>query len=255
MNLIDLKNIELTYKYKKREHRVLDGINISLSEGEILGLVGESGCGKTTLGRIIIGLEKNYTGEYYYRGNLQNKSDKNEEHIRKKDIQMIFQDPYMSIDPMMNMYDVIEEPLRSLRKDLSKEEIQNRVYEVMDWVGLDRSYLNKKSSSLSGGQLQRIGIARALACEPSILICDEPVSALDVSVQAQILNLMKRIKADLNVSMIFISHDIGVVRYLADTIAVMLEGKICEIKKCDNLFKEPIHPYVKRILDSTPKIK
>src|SRR3712207_1858970 len=188
MKLIDLRGINLIYKNKNKAHKVLDGLCLELEEGEILGLVGESGCGKTSIGRIVVGLENGYSGEYYYDGILQKKISKSDLHNRQREIQMIFQDPYMSIDPMMKMYDIIEEPMKSLRKDWSKEKRKERIFELMKLVGLDESYLYKKSSSLSGGQLQRIGIARALACEPRILVCDEPVSALDVSVQAQILD-------------------------------------------------------------------
>src|SRR3712207_2330782 len=161
MKLIELRGVNLIYKNKNKVHKVLNELHLELEEGEILGLVGESGCGKTSIGRIIVGLENGYSGEYYYGGVLQKKLSKSDLHNRQRKIQMIFQDPYMSIDPMMKMYDIIEEPMKSLRKEWSKEKRRERILELMKLVGLSESYLYKKSRSLSGGQLQRIGIARA----------------------------------------------------------------------------------------------
>lgn len=253
--IIELKDVKMSFKSKRgHETEVLKAITLDVYNNEILGLLGESGCGKTTLSKIIIGLENMSSGEFYFESEIQENLDKKSLFERRKKIQMIFQDPFLSIDPTMYIREVIEEPMISLRPEWNKNEREKRISDIMELVGLDKSYLEKKSKYLSGGQLQRVGIARALICNPKVVICDEPVSALDVSVQAQILNLLKNIKRELGIAMIFISHDLGVIRYLTDRVCVMLDGKICESGNTEKVFKNPTHEYTKYLLDSVPRI-
>ncbi|WP_300408619.1 oligopeptide/dipeptide ABC transporter ATP-binding protein [Lagierella sp.] len=251
--LLKIENIDLTYDSNK-DIKVLDDFSLDVYSGEILGLVGESGCGKTTLGRSIIGLEKIDYGKIIFEGKeVDYKSGKNLRDIRRN-IQMIFQDPYLSLDPTMNVEKTIKEPLLYLRENMTNKQKSIRVKEVMSLIEMDIKLIHRKSKELSGGQRQRVGIGRALAISPQIIICDEPVSALDVSVQASILNLLKKLQRELNITMIFISHDLSVVNYLANRICVMLKGKVCEIGNKDSIFTSCKHPYTKYLLDSIPKI-
>lgn len=249
-NIIELKDVSLSFKLnRKKSLNVLKNLNLEVKEGEVLGLVGESGCGKTTISRVLIGLERLFSGVYSFCGKeIKNKEDYS---FIRKNMQIVFQDPFLSIDPTMKMKDVLEEPMLHLRKDWNKEKRREKIENLMELVGLDKIYLESKSKEMSGGQRQRIGIARALIVEPKVLICDECVSALDISIQAQILNLLLKIKTELGITIIFISHDFAVVKYIADTIAVMKDGKICEKAKSEELFEKPKNDYTKYLIDST----
>ncbi len=248
-NIITLKDAELSFKLNRdKSIKVLDKLNLEIENGKVLGLVGESGCGKTTVSRVLLGLENLSSGTYtFLNREIKSKSDLS---FVRQNMQLVFQDPFLSIDPTMKMKDVLEEPMLGLRKEWDKKTRDEKIFKLINLVGLDESYLNYKSKEMSGGQRQRIGIARALITEPKVLLCDECVSALDISIQAQILNLLIKIKNELNVTIVFISHDLAVVKYIADEIAVMKDGKICEKKNSKELFKNPENDYTKYLLES-----
>jgi len=228
--------------------RAVDGVSFKLYKGETLGVIGESGCGKTTLSRMIIGLDNPTGGEIKYRGQVINKDMPKA--LRAK-IQMVFQDPYSSIDPRMCIRRIIEEPLR-IHTHMSKEEKLAKVLPVIKQVGIPESALAKYPHEFSGGQRQRIGIARALISDPDLILCDEPVSALDVSVQAQVLNLFKRLQKENGLTYIFISHDMSVVRHVSDRIAVMYLGQMVEVADKKTLFDNTLHPYSKALMSAIP---
>ncbi|HEY5266489.1 MAG TPA: ABC transporter ATP-binding protein [Acidimicrobiales bacterium] len=231
-------------------HAVSD-VSFTVNEGETFGLVGESGCGKTTIGRMLVGLETLTSGQIYLNDRLVTDPDhkmSREDHVQR---QMMFQDPYSSLNPRMSVNDIIGEPL-FVQKEGSKVERQRRIYELLDIVGLNQRAANRYPHEFSGGQRQRIGLARALALNPRLIVADEPVSALDVSVQAQILNLMKNLQREKDLSYVFVSHDLAVVYYMADSIAVMYLGKIVEIGDAESVFRRPAHPYTQGLLDAVP---
>lgn len=248
-NIVTLKNAELSFRLGKNKNiKVLDKLNLDIETGKVLGLVGESGCGKTTVSRVLLGLESLSNGTYtFLNREIKSRSDLS---FVRKNMQMVFQDPFLSIDPTMNMKDVLEEPMLGLRKEWDKKTREENILKLIELVGLDKSYLNYKSKEMSGGQRQRIGIARALITEPKVLLCDECVSALDISIQAQILNLLIKIKNELKVTIVFISHDLAVVKYISDEIAVMKDGKICEKRSSKDLFKNPESEYTKYLIES-----
>ncbi len=248
-NIVTLKDVELSFRLGKNKNiKVLDKLNLEIESGKVLGLVGESGCGKTTVSRVLLGLESLSSGTYTFLDKeIKNRSDFS---FVRKNMQMVFQDPFLSIDPTMRMKDVLEEPMLGLRKEWDKKTREKKILKLIELVGLDRSYLNYKSKEMSGGQRQRIGIARALITEPKVLLCDECVSALDISIQAQILNLLIKIKNELEVTIVFISHDLAVVKYIADEIAVMKDGKICEKRTSEDLFKNPESEHTKYLIES-----
>lgn len=248
-NIVTLKDAELSFRLGKNKNiKVLDKLNLEIESGKVLGLVGESGCGKTTVSRVLLGLESLSNGTYTFL-NREIKSRSDFSFVRQN-MQMVFQDPFLSIDPTMRMKDVLEEPMLGLRKEWDKKTREKKILKLIELVGLDRSYLNYKSKEMSGGQRQRIGIARALITEPKVLLCDECVSALDISIQAQILNLLIKIKNELEVTIVFISHDLAVVKYIADEIAVMKDGKICEKRSSEDLFKNPESEHTKYLIES-----
>lgn len=248
-NIVTLKDAELSFRLGKNKNiKVLDKLNLEIESGKVLGLVGESGCGKTTVSRVLLGLESLLNGTYTFL-NREIKSRSDFSFVRQN-MQMVFQDPFLSIDPTMRMKDVLEEPMLGLRKEWDKKTREKKILKLIELVGLDRSYLNYKSKEMSGGQRQRIGIARALITEPKVLLCDECVSALDISIQAQILNLLIKIKNELEVTIVFISHDLAVVKYIADEIAVMKDGKICEKRSSEDLFKNPESEHTKYLIES-----
>ncbi|QAY67279.1 ABC transporter ATP-binding protein [Paenibacillus protaetiae] len=235
--------------------KAVSDVSFTVRKGETFSLVGESGCGKTTLGRCLVrGIEAT-SGHIYYYGNGGRidflKAKKQEYKAVRQNIQMIFQDPYSSLNPRMTVYDIISEPLRAL-STLSKQEIDERVVAMAEQTGLNASYLRRYPHAFSGGQRQRIGIARALVTNPKVIVCDEAVSALDVSIQAQIINLLKDLQRQYQMTYLFISHDLSVVKHISDRIAVMYLGKIVELADTDALFSRPMHPYSEALLLSVP---
>ena len=232
--------------------QAVDGVSLKLYEGETLGVVGESGCGKSTLARAIIGLVPASAGSVVWLGEDLTKLDKKNLRLKRKEIQMIFQDPLASLNPRMNVGDIIAEPLQTFYPHLSKAEVKNQVKAMMSKVGLLPNVVNRYPHEFSGGQCQRIGIARALILKPKMIICDEPVSALDVSIQAQVVNLLKELQNELGLSLVFIAHDLSVVKHISDRVLVMYLGNPVELAECDSLFSEPKHPYTKALMSAVP---
>lgn len=234
--------------------KAVDGVSLSIKKGEILGLVGESGCGKSTLSRTIMQLIPSTAGDIILEGENLTKLSSAAVRKRRLDFQMIFQDPYASLNPRMTIYSTLSEALTQRHPGLlkNKSELMEAVISLMERVGLNPSFMKKYPHEFSGGQRQRIAIARALAPEPKLIIADEPVSALDVSIQSQILNLLLKLRDELDLTMIFISHDLSVVRYIADNIAVMYKGKIVEYGGAERVFNEPEHDYTKKLIEAIP---
>lgn len=234
--------------------RAVDGVNLSIEKGEILGLVGESGCGKSTLSRTVMQLIRPTAGSILLGDEDLAKLSPSQVRKRRLDFQMIFQDPYASLNPRMTIFATLAEAIRQRHPDEKGAALNDRVATLMETVGLDPRFQKKYPHEFSGGQRQRIAIGRALAPEPKLVIADEPVSALDVSIQSQILNLLKKLRADLGLTMIFITHDLGVVRYLADRIVVMYKGKIVEEGESEALFANPQNDYTRKLLAAIPKL-
>ena len=251
--LLEARNVTKLFPAagKKKVHAVSD-VSLQIREGETLGLVGESGCGKSTLGRLLIRLLAPTSGEVRFREeNITAMKDSDFRRIRKE-MQLVFQDPYASLDPRMTVRDLVAEPIETWRLCGSREEVTDRVRELLRAVNVPEEFLYRYPHQFSGGQRQRIGIARAIAADPSFIVCDEPVSALDVSVQNQILNLLRELKTSRKLTYLFISHDLSVVRYLADRVCIMFLGKICEIGDTEEIYTRPRHPYTRFLLDAVP---
>ena len=250
--LLEVKNLKKHFKSPAGTVYAVDDISFSINKGETLGIVGESGCGKTTTGRAVIRLIEPTDGDVFFEGRSLFKLSKKELTKARKDMQIIFQDPFSSLDPRSTVFETIVEPLKfhKIIPNATKADIEKRVLELMETVGLAERLINTYPHELDGGRRQRIGIARALAVEPKFIVCDEPVSALDVSIQAQILNLLKQLQKDRGLTFIFITHDLSVIKHFSDNIVVMYLGKAVEIAPSDELFANPMHPYTEALLSA-----
>ena len=236
--------------FRSRPLKAVDGVSFSINRGETLGLVGESGCGKTTVGRTLLHLYKPTGGEIYYEGKrIKSKADITQ--FRKK-ATMVFQDPYSSLNPRMTVADIIGEPLDVHKLYKTRQERNDRILELMDYVGLNSEHAARYAHEFSGGQRQRIGIARALAVNPDFIVCDEPVSALDVSIQAQVINMFDELQDKLGLTYLFIAHDLLVVRHISDRIAVMYLGRMVELAPAGEIYDNPLHPYSQSLLSAVP---
>lgn len=237
---------------KKEFVKAVDGVTFGVKKGEVFGIVGESGCGKSTLGRGVCKLENLTSGHVYLDGeDITEYNDRRMRSIRKK-VQMVFQDPYASLNPRMSVFDIIAEPLLVHHLYQDKADLEKKVLDLLHRVGLDDYHANRYPHEFSGGQRQRIGIARALAVEPSLIIADEPVSALDVSIQAQVLNLLNELKHDLDLTYIFVAHDLSVVEYISDRVGVMYLGNFVEVGEKEKIYSNPMHPYTQALLSAVP---
>lgn len=252
--LLEIKNLKQHFNVGKPNLvKAVDGVSFDIYKGETLGLVGESGCGKSTTGRTIIRLYDATDGQVFFEGeNVHGKkSAKNLKKFNRK-MQMIFQDPYASLNPRMTVADIIAEGIDIHGLAKSKQERMQQVYDLLETVGLNKEHANRYPHEFSGGQRQRIGIARALAVQPEFIIADEPISALDVSIQAQVVNLMKKLQREKGLTYLFIAHDLSMVKYISDRIGVMYFGKLVELAPADELYKNPLHPYTKSLLSAIP---
>ncbi len=254
-NLLEIKNLKQYFDIsmgllKSKPLKAVDDISFSIEKGETLGLVGESGCGKTTVGRSILQLYKPTGGEVIFKGK-KIESKESIKHLRQN-AQMVFQDPYSSLNPRMTVGDIVGEPLDVMNIYKNRKERDNRVNELMEIVGLSSEHATRYAHEFSGGQRQRIGIARALAVEPEFIVCDEPVSALDVSIQAQIINKFEDLQAQLGLTYLFIAHDLLVVKHISNRIAVMYLGRMMELASAEELYNHPLHPYTISLLSAVP---
>ena len=256
-NILEVKNLHKQFTSKGITVKAVSDVSFAVKQGETIGIVGESGCGKTTLGRCIVRAYQPTSGGVTYTTEdgkeiefLQ--IDKKTMKQYRKEIQMIFQDPYSSLDPRMTVLDIIKEPLQANFPKMPKEEMERRVMDIAAKVGLNTSYLKRYPHAFSGGQRQRIGIARALVLNPRIIVCDEAVSALDVSIQAQVINLLHDLQKEFNLTYLFISHDLSVVEYISDKVGVMYLGKMVEFAETKELFSHPMHPYTESLLSAVP---
>lgn len=251
--LLEAENLVKEFPARRGKVHAVSGVSLCIYRGETLALVGESGCGKSTLGRMLLRLIEPTSGRLRYDGQnlLALKPEKMREMRRR--MQIIFQDPYASLNPRMSIGRIIEEPLLTHKIGENRQERQSIVHSLMDKVGIRPEFYSRYPHQFSGGQRQRVGIARALALNPELIVCDEPVSALDVSIQAQILNLLRDLQKELGLTYLFISHDLGVVRYISDRVCVMFLGRLCEIGGTKELYQSPIHPYTRFLMESVPK--
>ena len=256
-NLISIQNLQVHYKvggglFKETKYvKAVDGVSLDIKKGETLGLVGESGCGKSTLGKAILRLTEPTGGQVLYNGkDLANMSQR-EMRDERKNLQMIFQDPYASLNPRMTVGQIIAEPIRTFNLS-NGGNVEEKVQNLMETVGLNRRFTKRYPHEFSGGQRQRIGIARALAVDPEFIVADEPISALDVSIQAQIMNLMAKLQREKNLTYLFISHDLRAIRHVADRVAVMYLGRIVELGDAKTVYREPLMPYTRALISAVP---
>ena len=252
--LLEVRNLKKYFDTPRGPLQAVDNISFSIEKGKTLGVVGESGCGKSTLGRTILRLQEPTSGEIWFGGQDIVKYDKKQVKALRSRMQIIFQDPYSSLNPRMTVSQAIEAPLvlQGIYKKNDREGLQKKVREMMDLVGLAYRFANSYPHELDGGRRQRIGIARALALNPEFVVCDEPVSALDVSIQAQVLNMMQDLQEQMGLTYLFITHDLSVVKHLSDDIVVMYLGQLVERAKPDELFEHPMHPYTQALLSAIP---
>jgi peptide/nickel transport system ATP-binding protein len=250
--ILEVRNLKKYFNNKAGILHAVDDVSFSINEGETLGIVGESGCGKTTTGRCVIRLVEPTSGEVLFNGRNIFEMGRREMNKARKDMQIVFQDPYSSLNPRRTVFETIAEPIRyqKIMPGATKAQVERRVVDIMETVGLAERLINTYPHELDGGRRQRIGIARALAVEPQFIVCDEPVSALDVSIQAQILNLLKELQRARGLTFIFITHDLAVVNYFSDDIVVMYLGQAVEKAPSETLFENPLHPYTKALLSA-----
>ena len=253
--LVEVKDLKQYFNinvgmFRSKPLKAVDGVSFAINSGETLGLVGESGCGKTTVGRTLLHLYEPTAGEVWYKGKLI-KTAADIAEFRKK-ATMVFQDPYSSLNPRMTVADIIGEPLDVHKLYPNKQDRENRILELMDHVGLNSEHAARYAHEFSGGQRQRIGIARALSVNPDFIVCDEPVSALDVSIQAQVINMFGELQEALGLTYLFIAHDLLVVRHISNRIAVMYLGKMVELAPADEIYNHPLHPYSKSLISAVP---
>lgn len=253
-NILTVEHLTHIYnRYSVKPVRAVDDLSFAIEEGETFGLVGESGCGKSTTGKAVLRLQKPTSGEIYFRDkSILNLKTKDEKAMMRKSIQMIFQDPYSSLNPKMTVEDIVGESMEIFGIVKNREDKREKVAELLDMVGLRKAYLDRYPHQFSGGQRQRIGIARALAVDPQLVVCDEPISSLDVSVQAQIVNLLSDLQKQRGLSYLFIAHDLAMVKYISRRIGVMYRGKMVELAPSEELYENPIHPYTKSLLSAIP---
>lgn len=250
-NIVEVKNLKKHFQAGKKVVQAVDNLTFNIKYGETLGVVGESGCGKSTLGRTMTRLYDATEGEVFFEGNDIHKVSRKKLKSIRSQMQMIFQDPYASLNPRMTVEDIIGESIDV--HDLAKgKKRKKRIQELLEVVGLRPVHMNRYPHEFSGGQCQRIGIARALAVEPKLIVCDEPISALDVSVQAQVINLLQELQREMGLTYLFIAHDLSMVKHISDRIAVMYLGKIVELANSEDLYEETLHPYTKSLLSSIP---
>ncbi|MGL5357249.1 MAG: ABC transporter ATP-binding protein [Cetobacterium sp.] len=240
------------FEKNRKTLKAVDGVSLEIRKGETLGLVGESGCGKTSLGRTIVKLYEPTSGDIVYDG--KNITDLNFQEMKsyRRKIQMIFQDPYASLNPRQTIGDIVKEPMEIHNLYSSKEERERKTLEILELVGLNSSHLSRYPHEFSGGQRQRVGIARALACDPEFIVCDEPISALDVSIQAQIINTLEELQEKLGLTYLFIAHDLSMVKHISDRVGIMYLGKLVEISTSDSIYDTPLHPYTEALLSAIP---
>ncbi|MCT8138012.1 ATP-binding cassette domain-containing protein [Anaerobacillus sp. CMMVII] len=249
--LLEVKQLKKYFDVDGKKLKAVNNLSLSIREGETVGLVGESGCGKSTAGKTIIRLYNPTGGEVFFNGvDISRLSPKEMKKLRRQ-MQIVFQDPYASLNPRMTVEDIIGEPL-DLHKAATGKERKKRIKELLELVGLNAEHMSRFAHEFSGGQRQRIGIARALALNPKFIVCDEPISALDVSIQAQVVNLLKELQQKLNLTYLFIAHDLSMVKYISDRILVMYLGNMVELTDSETLYDEPLHPYTKALLSSVP---
>lgn len=249
--LVDIQNLTKSFTIGKKELRAVQDLNLQIFSGETVGLVGESGCGKSTAGRTLLRLLEPTSGKVFFDGVDLLRLKKEEMKAMRRRMQIVFQDPYASLNPRMTVQDIIGEPLDIHRLAKGRER-KNRIEELLNLVGLNPQHMSRFPHEFSGGQRQRIGIARALAVEPEFLVCDEPISALDVSIQAQIVNLLKKLQNQMGLTYLFIAHDLSMIKYISDRVAVMYLGKFMELGPAADLYRDPLHPYTKALLSSIP---
>ena len=251
--ILEVKNLKKYFKVGNKDIlKAVDDVSFFIREGETLGLVGESGCGKTTCGRTVIGMYDKSGGEVFYKGKSVHGLSRKDKKAFTKEVQIIFQDPYASLNPRMTVADIIAEGIDIHGLAKNKKDREERIYKALDQVGLNREHANRFVHEFSGGQRQRIGIARALAVEPKFILCDEPISALDVSIQAQVANLLIKLQKELGLTYLFIAHDLSMVKHISDRVAVMYLGSMDKLAESEKLYNNPKHPYTKALMSAIP---